>query len=207
MRGLLAVILTATASGALAQETGVLPPLITTYSIAVVVKEKCCDWQGEHVPVPDSADREALEKLRDRAYRNGIVLQLRLDGDRSLKIVDNTIVGESCEGYDGCRKHRLIGYWPKQHQYVVDADLLGRPGHLPGFRSGRPALARRIATPSLAFRRVRDRRGQQHRLSERRLGTDRPSQGPTDGDSSAEPVLLSVDKASAMVTAGSPLAR
>lgn len=74
MRTFLALILAVITSGALAQETGVLPPFITTYSIAVVVQEKCCDWQSQHVPVPDSADREALEKLRDRAYRNGIIL-------------------------------------------------------------------------------------------------------------------------------------
>lgn len=147
MRGLLAVILGATTSGALAQETGVLPPFITTYSIAVVVQEKCCDWQGRHVPVPDSPDREALEKLRDRAYRNGIVLQLRLDGERSLKFVDNTIVGESCDGYDGCRKHRLIGYWPKHRQYVVDVDLWeGRDTYLV---SARDARLLRVGSPPL----------------------------------------------------------
>lgn len=137
MCSLLALVLAATTSGALAQETGVLPPFITS-SIAVVVKEKCCEWQGQHVPVPDSADREALEKLRDRAYRNGIVLQLRLDGDRSLKFVDNTIVGESCDGYAGCRRHRLLGYWARQRQYVVDVDLWeGGDTYLVSARDGR----------------------------------------------------------------------
>ena len=137
MCSLLALTLAATASGALAQETGVLPPFITS-SIALVVNEQCCDWQGQHVPVPDGADREALEKLRDRAYRNGIVLQLRLDGDRSLKFVDNTIVGESCDGYAGCRRHRLIGYWSRQRQYVVDVDLWeGGDTYLVSARDGR----------------------------------------------------------------------
>ena len=147
MRHLLALILAATTSGALAQETGVLPPFITTYSIAVVVQEKCCDWQSQQVAVPDSTDREALEKLRGRAYRNGIVLQLQLDGDRSLKFVDNTIVGDSCDGYDGCRKHRLIGYWPKQRQYIVDVDLWeGRDTYLVSARDGRLL---RVGSPPL----------------------------------------------------------
>lgn len=147
MRRLLALILAAITPGAWAQDTGVLPPSIATYSIAVVVQEKCCEWQSQHVPVPDSADREALEKLRDRAYRNGIVLQLRLDGERSLKFVDNTIAGESCDGYDGCRKHRLIDYWPKHRQYVVDVDLWeGRDTYLVSARDGRLL---RVGSPPL----------------------------------------------------------
>jgi hypothetical protein len=147
MRSVLALILAATTSGALAQETGVLPPIITTYSIAVVGQEKCCDGQGQHVPVPDSADREALQKLRDRTHRNGVVLQLKLDGDRSLKFVDNTIVGESCDGYDGCRKHRLIGYWHKQRQYIVEVDLWeGRDTYLVSARDGRLL---RVGSPPL----------------------------------------------------------
>lgn len=137
MRSLLALVLAAATSGALAQETGVLPPFITS-SIAVVVKEKCCEWQGQHVPVPDSADREALEKLRNRAYRNGIVLQLKLDNDRSSKLIDETNLGHTCDGYDGCRRHRLIGYWPRQRQYVVDVDLWeGGDTYLVSARDGR----------------------------------------------------------------------
>ncbi len=136
MRVLLALILSAIALDAYAQEAGVQPPFIAT-SIAVVVKESCCIWQKQHVPVPNSADREALEKLRDRAYRNGIILQLQLDRDRSLKFVDNTSVGESCEGYDGCRKHRLIGYWPNHRQYIVEVDLWeGREAYLVSARDG-----------------------------------------------------------------------
>jgi hypothetical protein len=146
VRALFALILSTISLGAFAQETGVLPPLITTYSLAVVVKEKCCTWQKD-VPVPDSADREALEKLRDRAYRNGIVLQLQLDGDRSLKFIDNTSVGESCEGHDGCRKHRLIGWWPEHRQYIVDVALWeGREAYLVSARDGRLL---RVASPPL----------------------------------------------------------
>ena len=140
MRAFLALLLAAVAPGVFAQEIGALPPLITTPSIAVVVQEKCCDWQSQrqHISVPDSADRAALEKLRDRAYRNGIVLQLKLDNDRSLKFIDNTIVGESCEGYDGCRKHRLIGYWPSHRQYIVEVALWeGLEVYLASARDGR----------------------------------------------------------------------
>jgi hypothetical protein len=137
MRSVLAMVLAATTSSVHAQETGVLPPFITS-SIAVVVKEKCCDWQSQHVPVPDSADREALEKLRDRAYRNGIILQLKLDNDRSLKLIDETNLGNTCDGYDGCRKHRLTGYWPKQRQYIVEVDLWeGGNTYLVSARDGR----------------------------------------------------------------------
>jgi len=146
IRSLLALVLAATTSTALAQETGVLPPFITS-SIAVVVKEKCCEWQGQHVPVPDSADREALEKLRDRAYRNGIVLQLKLDNDRSLKLIDEINLGNTCAGYDGCRRHRLLGYWPRQRQYVIDVDLWeGRDTYLISARDGRLL---RVGSPPL----------------------------------------------------------
>jgi len=142
----LAAILAAATSGALAQDTGVLPPFITS-SIAVVVKEKCCDWQSQEVPVPDSADREALEKLRDRAYRNGIVLQLKLDSERSLKLIDETNLGNTCNGYDGCRRHRLVGYWPRHRQYVVDVDLWeGRDTFLVSARDGRLL---RVGSPPL----------------------------------------------------------
>lgn len=146
MRSLLALVLVATTSGALAQETGVLPPFISS-SIAVVVQEKCCGWQSQHVPVPDSADREALAKLRDRAYRNGIILQLHLDNDRSLKLIDETSLGASCDGYDGCRKHRLIGWWPKHRQYIVDVDLWeGGKTYLVSARDGRLML---VGSPPL----------------------------------------------------------
>lgn len=150
MRGLFALILAATTSGTLAQETRVLPPFIAS-SIAVIVNEGCCTWQKQDVPVPDSADREALEKLRDRAYRNGIVLQLQLDRDRSLKFIDNTSIGDTCEGYAGCRKHRLIEYWPKHRQYIVEVALWeGRAAFLVSARDGRltPVSAPPVLSPS-----------------------------------------------------------
>jgi hypothetical protein len=206
MRSLLALVLAAATSGALAQETGVLPPFITS-SIAVVVKEKCCEWQGQHVPVPDSADREALEKLRDRAYRNGIVLQLKLDNDRSSKLIDETNLGHTCDGYDGCRRHRLIGYWPRQRQYVVDVDLWeGGDTYLVSARDGRLL---RVGSPPILSPSGEYAIGVDNSIAYPNggFGTDRPSQGPADGGPPARPALLPGGKASTMAAAGSTLAR
>lgn len=147
MRALLTLILVTIVSGAIAQETGVLPPLIKTYSTAVVTEEKCCGWQD----IPKGAEQQALETLRGRAYRNGIVLQLQLDGDRSLKFIDDTAVGGSCEMYTMCRKHRLIGYWPKHRQYIVEVTLWeGQEAFLVSSRDGRllPVAGPPLLSPS-----------------------------------------------------------
>jgi hypothetical protein len=176
------------------RRTGVLPPFITS-SIAVVVKEKCCEWQGQHVPVPDSADREALEKLRDRAYRNGIVLQLKLDNDRSSKLIDETNLGHTCDGYDGCRRHRLIGYWPRQRQYVVDVDLWeGGDTYLVSARDGRLL---RVGSPPILSPSGEYAIGVDNSIAYPNggFGTDRPSQGPADGGPPARPALLPGGKA------------
>lgn len=134
-----------------AQTGGSLPPMaLPSGSVAVIVNEPCCALQRDF-PLQKSADATVLETVRDRAYRNGPVLQLRLDGDRSLKIVDSTSVGERCDGFDGCRIHRLAAWWQEHRYYVVDIRLWeGVEGYLIAERDGRviPIAAPPLLSPS-----------------------------------------------------------
>jgi hypothetical protein len=158
MRRLLAIFVAFATIGtglkAFAQADSWLPPTMPPYdSVAVIVDEPCCE--GYRIfPVQKSADAAVLETIRDRAYRNGPILQLQLGGDRSLKIVDSTSVGETCEHFNGCRKHRLVAWWREHRHYVIEVRLWeGAEAYLISAHDGRvtPVKAPPLLSPSGRF--------------------------------------------------------
>ena len=78
----------------------------------------CCETAGRPA---DAAERAAFGTVPGRAWREGAVLRLQLQGNRSLKITD-------CNDQDACeadrfRVHRLAAWWPALDYYVVKVGL------------------------------------------------------------------------------------
>ena len=85
----------------------------------------------------EGRDAQMIGTLRDRASRDGPTLILQLDGNRSLRIVDDTS-GEK-------RRHEMVAWWPKHRLYVVDVVMHeAREAHLISARDGRTT---RVAAP------------------------------------------------------------
>lgn len=87
-------------------------------SKATIESQPCCGASRGTVHNPDLA---FLAKVPGMAARDGLVLRLKLDGNRTLSLTD-------CDGRSGCdgddiRIHRLVGWWPKQRLYVVSVAL------------------------------------------------------------------------------------
>ena len=69
----------------------------------------------------DPTEAATLTAIPDRAFREGPILRLKLQGNRTLKITD-------CDDQDACeadrfRKHRLAAWWPALGYYVVSVGL------------------------------------------------------------------------------------
>lgn len=78
----------------------------------------CCARPGAPA---DGAEAAAFQAAAGRAWREGPILRLQLQGDRSLKITD-------CDDQDSCeadrfRRHRLAAWWPALGYYVVRVGL------------------------------------------------------------------------------------
>ena len=81
-----------------------------------IENQPCCTPSpGAKAAVPP--DTAVVSKFSDRALRDGPILRLKLQGDRSLKITDCDDEG-ACEA-DRFRKHRLLAWWPTLGYYVV----------------------------------------------------------------------------------------
>lgn len=139
---------------AFAQADSWLPPtVLPSRSAAVIVKESCCKDQS-FFPLQKSADAAVLETLRDHAYRDGPVLQLRLDDGRSLKIVDSSTWDNTCAAFGGCRIHLLKAWWREHGYYVVEIRLWeGLEAYLISAHDGRviPVKAPPLLSPSGRF--------------------------------------------------------
>lgn len=84
-----------------------------------VENEPCCAQRPQTKADPKEA--AVLAAARDRAHRDGVILRLRLQNDRTLKITD-------CDDQTACeadrfRRHRLAAWWPSLGYYVVDIGL------------------------------------------------------------------------------------
>ena len=62
-----------------------------------------------------------MSAAADRAFREGPILRLKLQGNRTLKITDCDDQA-ACEA-DRFRKHRLAAWWPALGYYVVNVGL------------------------------------------------------------------------------------
>jgi hypothetical protein len=87
-------------------------------SKAAIENQSCCSASRGTVHNSDAA---VLAKVPGMAARDGRILRLKLDGNRTLRLTD-------CDGQSRCeaddtRVHRLVGWWPKQRLYVVSVAL------------------------------------------------------------------------------------
>jgi hypothetical protein len=82
--------------------------------------EPCCT-APKGAKATDPSEAAALAAIPDRVFREGPILKLKLQGNRTLKITD-------CDDQDACeadrfRKHRLAAWWPALGYYVVNVGL------------------------------------------------------------------------------------
>jgi hypothetical protein len=85
-----------------------------------VETEPCCPPRQGAKP-GDRTEAAVLASVPDRALRDGPILKLKLQNNRTLKITD-------CNDQDACeadrfRVHRLAAWWPKLGYYVVFVGL------------------------------------------------------------------------------------
>ena len=74
----------------------------------------CCEPDGGRAP---EAEAGVLASVPGQAHRSGRTLRLKLDGGRSLKLVDCD--DQSSCGIEEVRIHRLAAWWPALRFYVV----------------------------------------------------------------------------------------
>ena len=85
-----------------------------------IENQPCCTAPKGAKPA-DPSEAAALAAIPDRAFREGPVLRLKLQDNRTLKVTD-------CDDQDACeadrfRKHRLAAWWPALGYYVVAVGL------------------------------------------------------------------------------------
>ena len=85
-----------------------------------VEAEPCCTAPKGAKPA-DKTEAAVLAALPDRALRDGPILKLKLQGNRTLKITDCNDL-DACEA-DRFRVHRLAAWWPTPGYYVVRVGL------------------------------------------------------------------------------------
>jgi len=105
-------------------------------SKATIESRACCGASHGTVHASDAA---AIARAPSWAARNGRVLRLKLDGNRTLSLTD-------CRVTDGCdgdtRVHRLIAWWPQYRLYVVNVSLYeASVAYLVSQRDGRVTVA------------------------------------------------------------------
>jgi hypothetical protein len=138
MRGLGALIALMLAAAAAAAQTpeptppaGPLVEPRQSGSLMVISDDPCCEVLST-ISLPSGYDSAVVEAHRDRAFRWGPVLQLKLVGDRSLRIIDRRPGLEHSGRYyscilddyrDACRFHRLVDWWADQRYYVIHVSL------------------------------------------------------------------------------------
>jgi hypothetical protein len=117
-------------------ERTAMPSTLPLWGSNVVIDNTPCCEELSKLPLKAGEDATILETMRDRAFRNGSLLVLKLEGNRSLKIVD---CDDQCaRGGEKFRIHELAAWWPKQRYYVVDVGLSeGRQTFLISERDGR----------------------------------------------------------------------
>jgi hypothetical protein len=93
-------------------------PLV--WGSVVFLSDDLCCYQVSQAPLEASPDAPVIETLRDRAFRMGPILWLRIVGDRSLRIIDPYPAKFETLDYHRWRRHSLTAWWDEQRYYVVD---------------------------------------------------------------------------------------
>lgn len=117
-------------------------------SVMFLSDDLCCG-QVSQAPLEASPDAAVIETLRDRAFRMGPMLWLRMVGDRSLRIIDPYPEKFETFDYDRWRRHSLTAWWDDQRYYVVDVQVHeGRHAYLISELDGRVSMV--FAPPVLS---------------------------------------------------------
>jgi hypothetical protein len=124
-----------------------LPSKGLLWGSKMTVESQPCCTAGQSTKGADRAEAAVLAKVPDRAFRDGPILRLKLQDNRSLKITD-------CNDQDACeadrfRLHRLTAWWPTLRYYVVNVGLYEESmAYLVSERDGR--ATRLAAVPVLS---------------------------------------------------------
>jgi hypothetical protein len=116
----LALLLAAPSQAQTGERTAMPSTGLLWGSKMTIENQPCCTAPKGAKPA-DPSEAAALAAIPDRAFREGPVLKLKLQGNRTLKITD-------CDDQDACeadrfRKHRLAAWWPALGYYVVAVGL------------------------------------------------------------------------------------
>lgn len=87
-------------------------------STAAIENQPCC---GASRGTVHNSDAAFLAKVPGMAARDGRILRLKLDGNRTLRLTDCD--QQPACGADDTRIHRLVAWWPKHRLYVVSVTL------------------------------------------------------------------------------------
>jgi hypothetical protein len=98
-----------------------MPSTSLLWGSKMTIENQACCTAPQTVKPADRAEAAVLAAVRDRAVRDGPVLKLKLQENRTLKITD-------CNDQDACeadrfRVHRLAAWWPSLRYYVVNVGL------------------------------------------------------------------------------------
>jgi hypothetical protein len=99
-----------------------LSPLVWGSAMVMTSDDTCCE-QVSAAPLEPSIDASVIATLRDRAFRMGPVLWLKLVGNRSLRIIDPFPHNLYNVDHNRWRWHTLAAWWGDQQYYVVDVQL------------------------------------------------------------------------------------
>lgn len=123
LRSVLAVValLLAAPSQAQTGERTAMPSKGLLWGSKMTIENEPCCTAPKGAKPGDRSESAVLAAVRDRAFRDGPILKLKLQGNRTLKITD-------CNDQDACeadrfRVHRLAAWWPTPGYYVVTVGL------------------------------------------------------------------------------------
>jgi hypothetical protein len=116
----LALLLAAPSQAQTGERTAMPSTGLLWGSKMTIENQPCCTAPKGAKPA-DPSEAAALAAIPDRAFREGPVLRLKLQDNRTLKVTD-------CDDQDACeadrfRKHRLAAWWPALGYYVVAVGL------------------------------------------------------------------------------------
>jgi hypothetical protein len=123
LRPVVAVValLLAVPSQAQTDQRTAVPSTSLLWGSKMTIEAQPCCAVTKGAKAADQAEAAAMVAVSDRAFRDGPILRLKLQGNRTLKITD-------CDDQSACeadrfRKHRLAAWWPALGYYVVAVGL------------------------------------------------------------------------------------
>ena len=123
LRPVLAVLglLLAAPTQAQTEQRTAVPSVGLLWGSKMTIETQPCCTAPKGAKPADQAEAAAMAAVPGRAFREGPILRLKLQDNRTLKVTD-------CDDQDACeadrfRKHRLAAWWPALGYYVVAVGL------------------------------------------------------------------------------------